>query len=410
MIKKLRMKFVMVTTLSVLLMLLFIVTAINLNNFLGLNQKADDMLSFIAQNDGVLPRPDKMDKTNKADNLPHRSKGFPREAMFDTRYFVVYYHSNSEILYTDTGNIYSATSEAASAYAVEVLEHDKPTGYLDDYKYLKTTLGGESAILFVDVSRDILMFRRFLLNSIIISTAALLLIVLTSYFLSPIAVRPIALAYEKQKRFITDASHEIKTPLTVISANMDILEIAGENKWIRSTQQQVKRLSELVNSLVALSRMEENEPIEKKQMDLSQLAEMAAESYDSIALSKGKTFAVHIESNLGYWGDEKAISQLFYILLDNAFKYTDRNGKIDLSVSSKQEKCLITVTNTVDKIERCNHNAYFDRFYREDSSRNSESGGFGIGLPLAQSIVAKHKGKITAKSYDEHSFTIEVIL
>ena len=404
MIKKLRLKFVLVTTISVVLMLLSLVAAINVINFLELNKKADAMLSFIEQNNGVLPRP------NKTDTLPHKPNEFPREAMFDTRYFVVYYQGDNDILYTDTGNIYSATSKKASEYALEVLAQNKVTGYLDDYKYLNTRLNGMSAILFVDASRDIDLFRGFLTNSCIIAAAALLLIVIISYFLSPMAVKPIALAYEKQKRFITNASHEIKTPLAVISANMDIMEMSGESKWISSSKEQVLRLTELVNSLVALSRMEESEEVQKSNLALSELAEMVAESYESIALSKGKTFTTHIEGELCCLGDEKSLSQLFYLLLDNAFKYSNENGTIALSLLKKQDKRVITVTNTVDAIEKGNHKEYFDRFYRGDLSRNSETGGFGIGLSLAKSIVTKHRGRMTAKSDDEHSFTIEVTL
>lgn len=320
MIKKLRIKFVIVSTISVALMLLCTMISINLINFIGLDTQTNDILSLIVQHNGVLPRPDKNDRP------PHKPKEFSREAQFNTRYFVVYSDKRNEILYSDMGNVDSITSNLAQEYAVKALAKNKATGYIDDYKYLITFLNGVSAVIFVDASRTIDMFCGFLINSSVISFVALLLVALLSYFISPVVIKPIASAYEKQKRFITNASHEIKTPLTIISANMDIVEMeVGESKWINSSKEQIARLTELVNDLVSLSRMEENKEIEKNQVLLSEMAEMVAESYEAIALSQAKTFTTNIESEIRYWGNEKSISLLFHILLENAFKYSNEN-------------------------------------------------------------------------------------
>ena len=184
----------------------------------------------------------------------------------------------------------------------------------------------------------------------------------------------------------------------------------GGSKWISSSKEQIIKLTDLVNSLVSLSRMEENEELKKANFSLSEIAEMMVESYDNIALTKNKRFNANIENNIDYIGNEKSISQLFYILLDNAFKYSNDKGVIDVSLMKKQDKIILTMQNTVDEIPVGKHNELFDRFYRKDESRNSQTGGFGIGLSLAKSIVAKHKGKINAKSIDGKSLTIEVIL
>lgn len=405
MIKKLRIKFVLVAMASVAVMLFAVLFSVNLFNFVDLDNKTDAMLTLIKENNGILPKPDKREKP------PHNLNDLPREAMFDTRYFVVYLAPNNEILYTDTGNIYATSSQMAQEYSLDILNKNKTSGYIDDYKYLVTTFKDSSAIIFVDASRDIRMFKGFLYNSSIISFIALTLVAIVSYFLSPFAVKPIAQAYEKQKEFITNASHEIKTPLTVISANIDIMEMhTGENKWTSSSKEQIIKLTDLVNSLVSLSRMEENEELRKANFSLSEVAEMVIESYNNIALTKNKKFNANIESNINYIGNEKNISQLFYILLDNAFKYSNDNGVIDISLSKNQDKIILIIQNTVDQMPVGKHNELFDRFYRKDESRNSQTSGFGIGLSLAKSIVAKHKGKIIAKSIDGKSLTIEVIL
>lgn len=405
MIKKLRQKFVIVATVSVAVMFIIVIFLATFFNYMDLNRKTDAMLNLIAYNGGTLPKPDKKKKPLKLhDDLP-------REAMFDTRYFTVYLGDSGEILYTDTGNIYATTSKQAQEYAESVLTKNKMSGYINDYKYLVTNINETKAIIFIDATRDIRIIQGFLYNSSLISLGAIVLVAIVSYQLSPFAVKPIATAYEKQKKFITNASHEIKTPITVISANLDIAEMgSGENKWINSSKEQITRLTDLVNSLVALSRMEETETIEKATFSLSELADMVAESYDSIAIQNNKTFETEIADNISYLGNEKSLSQLCYILLDNAFKYSNEGGKIFFSLSKKQQKIYLTVKNTVDKIGIGKHNEFFDRFYREDQSRNSKTGGFGIGLSIAKSIVKQHKGKVTAKSLDGKTLIIEVIL
>ena len=404
MINKLKQKFVLVATASVAVMLFVVVVGATLSNYVDLEHKTDRMLLMISENNGVLPKPDKKQKPSK------QHDDLPREAMFDTRHFVVYLGGNNEILYTDTGNVYATSSQMAQEYALEVLKRNKESGFLDDYKYLCTTLHETSAIIFLDASRDIDMLRGFLYNSSMIAAASLFFVAVIAYLLSPIAINPITTAYEKQKKFITNASHEIKTPLTVISANLDIVEMnVGENKWLSSSKEQIARLVDLVNSLVSLSRMEETEVLDKESFSLSELCEMVVESYDSIAVSSGKTFETAIAENISYIGNEKAISQLCYILLDNAFKYSDDKGRVFFALYKRQERIILTVENTVEEISIGKHNEFFDRFYREDESRNSKTGGFGIGLSLAKSIVEKHKGKMSARSIDDKALTIEVI-
>lgn len=404
MIKKLRSKFVLICTLSVFIMLIIIMLLINISNYSSLNKKADDLISYIVINDGSLQ---KHDINSFAPPPPAPS----REAMFDTRFFIVYYDNENKILGTKMESIYSIDKNTAKEYANHIISSQKDSGFIDDFRYLNTTIHGNSAIVFVDVSKDIETTKDFLYNSAFISLTAMILIVLLSYILSPYAIKPIASAYEKQKKFITNASHEIKTPLTVISANIDIIEMsAGESKWIKSSKEQIQRLTELVNSLVSLSRMEEDTKIQKSEFSFSETADMIAENYTGLAITQKKTFNTNIEKDITYTGDINKINQLIYILLDNAFKYSNDNGNILLEVKQQKSKIYLIVSNSVDNMEKGTHNALFDRFYRPDESRNNQTGGFGIGLALAKGIVDKHGGKITAKCKTDNYFTIEVTL
>lgn len=405
MIRDLKRKFVIVSTLSVFAILLIFVVGLNVSNYREMDSKTNQIISFIEESKGRIPRPDKIGKQ------PLSWNNFSREEMMDPRFFVVYYDEGGQILSTSLGYIKTMTPEDAKLYAEKIIESEKTEGYYNDYKFRCTEIEGKKAIIFIECSRDIQWNRRFLYNSIFASIGALILVAVLSYFLSGPFIKPIARANQKQKAFITNASHELKTPLTVISANADVIEMtSGENKWTKSTKDQIGRMTGLINSMVALSKMEEDEKLEKREFSISELAEDLVENYNTIAISKERTLVYSIQPDVKYVGDEESINRLFYIIMDNAFKYSSVQSEINLNLFKKKDKVYINLTNKVDEIEPGNHGEFFDRFYRSDPSRNTKIKGFGIGLSLAESIVKKHKGKITAKSPDNKTLVIEIIL
>ena len=415
MVKKLKRKVVMVATITVLIMLVVVFATLNIFNILSITKKSDEILTAISENGGRLPLSDKIEVITK-ERRSHR------ESILNTQYFIVYYNENKEITGTSIELLlpYAAAQQQeymkflsqllAQEYTPHILNKKSTFGFLDSFRYMKTNINGTDALIFLDKSGEMHTFSIFLYSSIIITVIALIFTFLTSSILAPFAIRPIIESYEKQKKFITNASHEIKTPLTIVSANIEIMELtSGENKWTKNSKEQIFRLTDLVNNLVYLSRMEEIETIYKADFSLTEMAEMVAESYENIAMADNKHFSSKIQSEINYNGSEKDISQLFYILLDNAFKYSNENGTVDLTLEKHGNKTVITVTNSVISIEKGNHAEFFDRFYREDSSHNSEKTGFGIGLSLASTIVQAHKGKISAKSNNQNSITLEII-
>ncbi len=416
MIKKLKRKVVTVTTTTVLIILVVAFSIVNIVNFLSIIDNSDEILTKISSNGGTLPLPDRLETIMK-DRRPHK------ENILDTQYFIVYYNEKKEITGTslelllplvpiqDQEYMQLFSIILAEEFTPLILKEDSTFGFIDTFRYMKTSIKGKNALIFLDRSGEMHTFYIFFYGCIIITVVVLLFTLLISSALAPIAIRPTIDAYEKQKKFITNASHELKTPLTVISANIEIMELtSGENKWSKNSKEQIARLTDLVNNLVSLSRIEELTQINSSNFSLSEMAEMVAESYESIAFSDNKKFITKIEDDIQFNGNEKDISQLFYILLDNAFKYCNDNGIINFCVEKTYNKKIISVTNTVENIEKGNHPEFFDRFYRADKSHNSEKSGFGIGLSLARSIVQAHKGKISAKSFDEKSLTIEVII
>jgi len=226
-------------------------------------------------------------------------------------------------------------------------------------------------------------------------------------------MKPVQESYEKQKSFITDAGHEIKTPLTIIDADATILEMdCGEdNEWIQDIRAQVRRLTDLTKDLIFLSRMEEERPqVQKIDFPLSEVLTETAQSFQSLAKVQNKTFTIDVEPMLSICGDEKAITQLVSILLDNAVKYSDDNGAISLKAFSKGRNVCVEVYNTAEEVNTSELGRLFDRFYRADKSRNSETGGYGIGLSIARAVTEAHGGKITATSEDGKSLTITAVL
>lgn len=226
-------------------------------------------------------------------------------------------------------------------------------------------------------------------------------------FLSGRIVKPFSENYEKQKRFITDAGHELKTPLTIIDADAEVLEMdIGENEWLRDIQTQTKRLAQLTNSLILLSRMEEQPRTEKIEFPISDLVEETVETFQALAKTRNKNLSANIQPMLSMSGDEKAVRQLITILLDNAIKYANDGGRIEITLKKQKNMIYLSAFNTVESISKENIMHLFDRFYRVDQSRNSQTGGYGLGLSIAAAIVNAHKGKITASTEDEKSLLI----
>ncbi len=248
-------------------------------------------------------------------------------------------------------------------------------------------------------------FRSFLVTSCVMSFLGLAAVLLLLILLSGRIIKPVSESYEKQKRFITDAGHEIKTPLTIIDADADILEMEfGENEWIRDIQNQTSRLAALTGDLIRLSRMEESsDQFRMIRFPLSDVAEETAQSFQALARTQNKTFRVSIQPMISVCGDEQALRRLISILLDNALKYSNEGGMITLKLEKQGRTVKLSVANTAEHIEPEKLPYLFERFYRMDPSRNSGTGGYGIGLSIARAVVTAHKGKINASSPDGQS-------
>lgn len=420
MIKKLQKKIITITMVSVLIVLSVILGVIDIVNFENVKSSNDNVIKIIADNNGVLPdshqdKPDNNlpsadDDTIKKDNVEHKMPS--PETPFDTRYFVVFLDSENNITSVNLSKIASVSEDEAEKYAESIIKTGKTNGLKDNFNYKSVSADDYKMIVFVDCSKELNTYYSFLISGFEISALGVILVFVLSVFLSKIAIKPIETGYEKQKQFITDASHELKTPLTVIDANTEIIEMEnGESQWTKSIKSQTSRLAKLTEGLVTLAQMDESgNKLQQDTFDLSELCNEICYSFEPLAKSGGKTFDFKIQNDVKYKGNEDSINRMFSVLLENAFKYSDDNGKISFIMSKSNKKIKIRVYNSVVHIEKGEHNEFFERFYRADGSRNSKTGGFGIGLSVVYETVNAHKGKIVCISNDENSVEFNITL
>lgn len=428
MLKKLKGKFIRVSMLAVTLVLLLIMGTINITNYESTKQSAEQLLNILADNEGVFPQPEKPADNHpsavtppstdnpplSADVPPHKEDTFSPEAPFNTRYFTVTLDTSGTtdtIADTNVTNIAAISSETAGSYAEELFVKGKVSGYIGNYRYRQVTCSnGDCMYIFLDCERDLQSFHNFLTASLLISLAGLLLIFILLLIFSGIAVHPIVESYEKQKRFITDASHEIKTPLAIIDANTDVIEMEhGESSWTASTKKQVERLTSLTEKLVLLSKMDEAQPrIEMQPVPVTELLTDTLDSFDAVCATRHITLTASIEPSVTLNGNADTLQQAFTMLIDNAVKYSD--GSISVTLQKRGRIARLTFANSVAEIKPGRHNELFERFYRPDTSRNTQTGGFGIGLSTVKAIVEAHKGKVSARAADAHSIQFVLIL
>ncbi len=412
MIGKLQRKFVFAAMLSLLLVLGLLIGLINVFNYHTLVKEADETLSMLSELPGEQPgtftiggreNPEEWNRTGR-----EQRRKWNGERPYQARYFSVTLTDAGELVSVDLRNIVTVDESSAVDMASAAAKKGRDKGFSGDYRYLGASSDSGTRWIFLNRTGELDTFRSFLWTSIVISAAGFVMVLLLLIFLSARIVRPIAVSYEKQKQFITDAGHELKTPITIIRADTDVLEEdLPDNEWIADIRTQTDRLSTLTNDLIYLSRMEE-EGAKPQMLDfpVSDVVSDTAQPFQSIALTQNKAFFTDIQPMLSMHGDEKSIRKLVSILLDNAMKYSPEGGRIALSLKKAGKQTLLSVTNTAVNLEKGSQDRLFDRFYRADASRSSETVGFGLGLAIAKAVVESHKGKIHAVS-DGQALTVE---
>lgn len=409
MIYDLRKKFIKICSLSFLAVLLIMMAAIFISNEVRQNKMLDMMADAISENGGEFPKHD----TPEFHHLEQRQpmpNFINAETPFTTRFFQVHFDANGNLKSAETAFISKISQTDAQNYAEIVLQKNKSRGWYQDYRYKVYEKNDETIVLFINGS----MFRSttgtYLFSTMSVFVICSLTVMLLITVISKRAVKPVAESYEKQRQFVTDANHELKTPLTLILTNVDIAESEiGQNEWLSDIRSEGQRMSVLVNQLVTLSRMDEYKAgSEFKDFCISDCVADTVSDFSELAEMKGKRVIADIAQNLFIHGDEAQIRQLTSILLDNAVKYCDENGSIEV-ILKKKKRLILLISNTYKDVDQLQLGKLFDRFYRADQARTAGA-GFGVGLSIAQSIAEHHHGTIKAEKRGEDMICFKVKL
>lgn len=401
MIKKLKKRFILLALAVVAAVILVIVVGIDVANYLDMRADADDTIAFL-EIENAMPSPfappqgDMPDAGAKnADKYGEKPKDLPGETAFSARYFTVETDVNGQVTHYDLGRIAFVD---ASDIADIIEKASGERGFVGNYRYLRRETESGYHYFFLDCEKEIDACRTFIVSSAIITSIGLAVIAILIILLSARVLAPVEESYKKQKQFITDAGHELKTPLTVIGANAELLELEiGEgNEWLESIKGQVDRLSKLTKELVFLSRMDEvGNDVPKASFSLKSALEDTAGGFKEAALVAGKEITLDL-ADVTANGNEEMLRRAVSLLLDNAIKYSEEK-EIKL-ILRREGKQVILETRNAASMEKGAHPELFERFYRPDSSRNTATGGHGVGLSVVRSVAEAHGGEASCES------------
>ena len=383
MIRNYQMRFIRIMMISLTLILVIVLSMINILNIVQMYQQVNQKITFLIEHDGKLPRPDEVKKE-------------PNNMFFETRFFTALIDGD-QIAGINTSHVSSVSSSLAENYTDTVLERNQPKGFIADYYYQVSEKDNKKMIVFVNIHNQLDALQSFFVSSIWIGLSSLLILFVIIFLASKRAILPLVKNVEKQKRFITDAGHEIKTPLAIISANNEVLEMEiGENEWIKSSQKQIARLNELVKKMLMLSKMEEDRVLEFMDINISECLENSLVEFKPLFDQNKITLKKEIQNDVIQKADASSIQTLINILLENAVKYTSEPFEVSVKCYQHNKKTVLEVFNTCEAIE-VDTNLFFERFYRADEARSSLVSGQGIGLSIAKAITDAHHGKISVQ-------------
>ena len=401
MFKSLRKKFIATAVGSVAVVIAILAIALNFINFNKLEERIDTTLLDASRSQALI----KIFAEDGDDLVITKNSSSATEY---NGFSVAKVDNNGRIIKAYRDDSLIEDQDTLQSKVIEALEKGKTSGFIGSYRFLKVETNVGNLILFLNCQRELDSYESFVKNSVLILIGVILSVLVLIILISKKVIAPIQETYLKQKQFITGASHELKTPLAIISSNADVLEMMnGDSKWTTNIHNQVDRLTSLVNSLVVFSRMEEKDTVERTSFDLTETLKSRIEDFDELANFQKKYIVTDIDENLNYYGEKDSIIQLMDILLENAIKYAPEDSDILVKLNKNRKYATLKVSNKAN-VEKGDLSKVFDRFYRLDESRNSAIKGYGIGLSMAQLIAEKHKETIQAYAPEDGVFKIEV--
>lgn len=414
MIRRLHRKFMVAATAAVIIIIVGVLGVINIFNYARETSEMDTLLSAITNNRGTLP----------ADYVRHNTPWMPIWQLFDvddwskapefsyqTRYYSILFNAEGTPIWGDVNHIAAFSINDAISYADVMRQSDMDTGTVRrgsaEYRYMKTRLDdGSELVVVLDCTKNVLSIRRSLRTSVIFGCIIILLFIAIAAALSHRIMKPFITNMENQKRFITNAGHELKTPIAIISANAEAIEmINGKSEWTTNILTQVKRQTGLINDLITLAKMDERskQDLVISDVDVSQTLRNSAESFEQVAIDQGKHMTISIKPNVHVKTDGKCLYTVFNIFVDNAVKYCDEGGTVAVSLQPKKigHGFTAVIANTYAEGKHVDYSRFFERFYRGDESHNSQKSGYGIGLSMADELMHLLKGNLSVRYWEK---------
>ena len=394
MIQGIRRRFILIAVAVLSAAMITLAALINVSNWIQVRGELREVLTDLAGN------ADNNSRMEKGGGKRGRNRHM-QNTLEESRYFTVRILRNGDFLYTDMSHVSGESEEEMAGMVRTILSSGKREGTAGHYMYLITERQGESEAVFLNIETKLDAVYRLLLLSGIVCVSGIAVASLLVCLFSRKAVQPLIRNAVQQKQFITDAGHELKTPLTVISANMDALELkTSPNEWIDSTREQLSGMGSLINNMIYLSRMDEDSTaLIRETVDFSEIVEQETGPFQGMADFMGKALETHVEKGIMIQGDPQALRRMVNQLCDNAIKYSPDADHIDIILKKSGREILLSEENGMkEPLSKEAQTHLFDRFYRPDASRSRDSGGYGIGLSMVKAIAEKHDGVIKVET------------
>lgn len=405
--RRLRVQLVATVFISLTVLLSIVTLITRFIDSARMDSNADDILEIIMRYDGSLPDDLSLPQTGTATEPSE-------EATKEARYFILHVDDSGTVVSSNLDYTTRVTQQQVTEYAQQALSQKSEKGYVDTFRFLvrKDETGNGYTIAFLDRQRQMDTLAFSVQWEAILSLIAALALTGIVALLSKHIVKPIIDSQRRQRQFVTNAGHDLRTPVSIISADADVLALdLGENEWLDDIKKQVRIMTDLTESLVTLAKAGEGVQHDAQDVDLSDVVSQSVKGFGSRAQLEGHQLETQVQADVHVAGEPSYLERMTSQLVDNALKYSTEGTPIQVSLGRKGSHAILVVRNQADHVDPSEVKHWFDRFYQSDKARTHSKAGFGIGLSMVEAVAEAHGGKVVGEATpDGSAVTITVTL